>query len=355
MIARLRTASTLLCLAACPIRAGLAREKSDVIVMKNGDHITGEIKTLQSGVLKVDLDYVDGTISIDWLKIARIQSNAIFVVQLQNGSVYSATIASRQALASVPGQLELQPVGQEAIEVSAAKVVALAQSSESLTNPISGKITMGTTYTKANETAQYTIGSEFDYLETRWGSRTTYNSNLTRSNGARTATRNQVDTIAYHLLPWKNYFYAGLGSFLQSSEQGIDREIGLGAGAGRFIKNNNHIRLSVLAGLGWQRDDYVPSTLAERSQNVGVALISTNLEVFSFKKTRFNITASFAPVLTEQSRIFSKVNASYYVKLFGQVDWNLSFYGNWDTRPPGRLAGNDYGSSTGLSWSFGNK
>jgi len=36
-----------------------ARPKVDVIVMSNGDHITGEIKGLNAGVLRVDLDYVD--------------------------------------------------------------------------------------------------------------------------------------------------------------------------------------------------------------------------------------------------------------------------------------------------------
>ena len=43
-----------------------AREKTDVIVMKNGDRFTGEVKGLNGGVLAVDLDYVDGTISLQW-------------------------------------------------------------------------------------------------------------------------------------------------------------------------------------------------------------------------------------------------------------------------------------------------
>jgi hypothetical protein len=54
-------------------------------------------------------------------------------------------------------------------------------------------------------------------------------------------------------------------------------------------------------------------------------------------------------------RITFKTNATYYLKLFGKVDWNLSFYGSWDTKPPPTFSGSDYGSSTGLSWTFGNK
>ena len=44
-----------------------ARESTDVIVMRNGDHLTGEIKALNGGVLYVGLPYVVQTLSVDWL------------------------------------------------------------------------------------------------------------------------------------------------------------------------------------------------------------------------------------------------------------------------------------------------
>ena len=49
-----------------------ARESTDVIVMGNGDHLTGRIKALNGGVLYVGLPYVVETISVDWSKVARI-------------------------------------------------------------------------------------------------------------------------------------------------------------------------------------------------------------------------------------------------------------------------------------------
>ena len=50
-------------LTAASLNAG---ESTDVIVMKNGDHLTGKVKSVDRGVLFVSLDYVDGTISVDW-------------------------------------------------------------------------------------------------------------------------------------------------------------------------------------------------------------------------------------------------------------------------------------------------
>ena len=64
-----------------------ARPKVDVIVMANGDHITGEIKSLSAGVLRVDLDYVDGSVALQWMKVARVESPQLFIVHTQDGSV----------------------------------------------------------------------------------------------------------------------------------------------------------------------------------------------------------------------------------------------------------------------------
>jgi hypothetical protein len=37
----------------------------DVVLLKNGDHMTCEIKGLGKGTLFVSLDYFDGTISVE--------------------------------------------------------------------------------------------------------------------------------------------------------------------------------------------------------------------------------------------------------------------------------------------------
>jgi hypothetical protein len=54
-------------------------------------------------------------------------------------------------------------------------------------------------------------------------------------------------------------------------------------------------------------------------------------------------------------RVYVDTNASYFVKLFGKLSWNVSSYVNVDTRPPVHFSGSDYGTSSGLSLNFGNK
>jgi hypothetical protein len=118
------------------------------------------------------------------------------------------------------------------------------------------------------------------------------------------------------------------------------------------LKNTNRARVSVLGGFGGQNTNYQQNTV---SQNLASALIATNLQFFRFNKTNANVTTVLLPIISGPARVKFNMNATYYLKLRGNLSWNASFYGNWDSRPPNGLAGSDYGSSSGLTWTFGNK
>jgi hypothetical protein len=200
------------------------------------------------------------------------------------------------------------------------------------------------------------ISSELLYQWTRWGGTLRQNSNLESSTGAETATRNQFDLGAHRMLSRSHYFLGSSATFLQSSVLGIDRQTSLGIGLGRVSREHESFPILDSCRSCVARDDIraldCRSTTAECWRGVGFI----NLQAFAFKKSRLDITSTVFPAFgAYRGRVFYKTNAAYYVKLFGNVDWNLAFYGNWDTRPPPRFSGSDYGSSTGLSWTFGTK
>jgi hypothetical protein len=103
--------SIVVMLAVCLALSASGRSKTDVLVMTNCDRITCQVKSLDAGVLKVDLDYVDGTLSVDWLKVARLESTFEFLVQLQDGSVYSGTMVTSEALQGPPVKIEVRTPG----------------------------------------------------------------------------------------------------------------------------------------------------------------------------------------------------------------------------------------------------
>ena len=87
-------------LTVCSAAELTARNKTDVVLMANGDRFTCEIKRLEKGVLYASFDYVDGTVSIEWSKVARVESSQLFIVHVQDGSIYEGTIRTPETPAS---------------------------------------------------------------------------------------------------------------------------------------------------------------------------------------------------------------------------------------------------------------
>src|SRR5271155_4420600 len=80
---RMLLLAILVALVCSPVWAKVKRH--DVVIMKNGDHLTGDVKKLENGVLYIETDYFSGSIGLDWLQVEKLQSTADFQVVLKNG------------------------------------------------------------------------------------------------------------------------------------------------------------------------------------------------------------------------------------------------------------------------------
>ena len=342
-------ALTFVLLIALPL---VARTKTDVVVMKNGDHLTGEIKGLSEGVLYLDMEYILGTSSVQWSKVEHLESRQLFLVKTEDGSVYTGTLSTAETADARPVQIQVLESSGTQVVIDRTHVVEMDTTSEKFLQRFNGYINTGIIYSKGNQSTQYSLGSQAVYPRERWGAGANFNSTLSSSTGASASTRNQLDVDAFRLMRWNNWFYEGLGTFLQSTEQGIIRQGTFGGGVGRYLKNTNRARITLLGGFAGQNTDYRQNIAP---QNLSSGLIATNLQFFWFNRTNGNLNAVFLPVISDPGRVKFNMNATYYIKLTGNLSWNVSFYGNWDNRPPDGLSGSDYGSSSGLSWKFGNK
>lgn len=331
----------------------LARERTDVLVMKNGDRMTCEIMGLEGGVLYVKFDYIDGTTSVDWAKVARLESNQLFVVKTENGSVYTGTLRTLQTPADRPVQIQVVQSSEQQITVNNSQVVQMVPTSDNFWQRFNGGVSVGIIYSKGSTSTQYSLGSDIAYLRERWNGRASFNSNLSYSTRANTSTRNSLNLSSLRLLPLNNWFYSGIATFLQSSQQGIPLQTTLGGGIGRYLINTNRASVSVLAGAAWQNTDYTRSIVPISNHNIAAALIYTEASLFKFRKTNLDATTYLLPAISDPGRVRFNVNASYYIRILRDLRWNISFYGNWDNRPPPTFSGSDYGSSSGLSWTFG--
>jgi putative salt-induced outer membrane protein YdiY len=333
-----------------------AREKTDVVIMRNGDRLTCEIKGLTADALYISLDYALGTVSIDWFKVDHLESNQLFVVKTQNGEVYSGTLSMPQTEAERPVSIiEVADPSGAKVELPKNEVTRMDQEFARFWQRFNGSFGLGAIYNKGNQSTQYSLSSDVDYPRERWAASVSYDSVLSSSQGISPSTRNQLDVSAYRLMAWNNWYYKGTADFLQSSEQGINLQSTFAGGVGRYLKNTNRLSLTITGGFAYQRIAYGKSVLVAAPENVSSAWISSQLKLFQFDRTNLIATASLLPALSDPGRVHFNVNTSYYIKIWAKFNFNVSFYGNWDTRPPPGFSGSDYGTSVGLNWTFGNR
>jgi hypothetical protein len=332
-----------------------AQKNTDVIVMKNGDRFTCEIKGLSAGVLSIKLNYVDGTIGVQWSQVAHLESNQLFLVHTEGGDVYTGKISATGLSSDPPIKIEIAEAPEKEVEVARRNVIQLNQTSAGFWRRFDGAVNTGLLYSKGNESVQYNIGSQVAYNRERWSSQLNINSSFASNSNSSLTTRNQIDLSTLRLLRWNNWFYAGTGSFLQSSVQDINLQTTLGGGVGRYLKNTNRTSIYVLGGFGWQSAGYGHKEGDLGTQNTAVGFVGSEIKAFRFKKTNLDVSTSLLPSISDAGRVHYNLNAVYYVKIFQDLSWNFSFYGSWDSRPPVTLPKSDYGTSSGLSWTFGNR
>lgn len=331
-----------------------ARDKSDVLVLNNGDHLTCEIKGLDKGVLYIGLDYVHGTVEVDWSKVSQVSSKQIFLVSTEDGRNYVGALSVAEGEASRMIRIEAVEDTINPVLVKQRAVVGMSQTSQNFWQRFSGDINSGFTFSKANETVQYSLGADAEYLRKSWSSGATFNSTLTSSTGVPTSTRNNVMMYYRHLMRWDKWFYMGIGTTLQSTEQNIRFQGTVGSGVGRYVANTNHVLINVFSGLAYQNTAYTQTGTRPPNENTAAAMLGVDASLFRFGKTKVTLDAVTIPALNQPGRVYNNVSATHYVKFWGNFTWNLSFYGNWDNQPPSTFSGSDYGVTSGLGWTFGN-
>ena len=130
--------------------------------MKNGDRMTGEIKGLDQDTLYVSLSYVISTLSVDWTKVARLESKQLFIVKTQDGSVYTGSLKMAETAEGRPVQIQEVNTPKKELTIESSRLVQMTETSEKFWQRFNGGVNTGITYSKGNQATQYNLGSEAD-------------------------------------------------------------------------------------------------------------------------------------------------------------------------------------------------
>lgn len=326
-----------------------ARPSTDVLILKNGDKLTCEIKKLDHGYLNVGLDYVDGTVQVDWTKIARIQSSQLFVITDQKGTVFVGPLSSAKRESDGVPFVTIK-TGESIASIPKADVTAIRQTETRFWRNLHGAVSVGSNFTKSNDQSQFSASASASYIKPYWSASSDFQSAFNGSRSASSNLRRDLNLSAMRLLNRKNYFVSGIGNFLRSDEQQLDLRTTLGGGLGKLLLSEDRTRFYVLGGAVWTREHYATTT--SPFFNSAEGLVGAKLEYFRFKTTNYYISASAFPSMSEPGRIRFDGNTGVKYEIVKDLYLNFTFYVNYDSQPPRATTKSDYGGMSSLGWSF---
>jgi hypothetical protein len=322
-----------------------AREKSDVVWLVNGDRITGEIKRLEHGVLRLGTDSL-GTVNIEWDDIKTIESDHEFQFERTDGKRVTGGLAA----APEPQQLIVK-IEDETVTFAQEDVVRISQIEETFWQRVNGSMTFGYSFTKASDVAQGNLGFRATH---RSEIRSFSIDGSTIITSDQDSDKTQRSTLRLNMTRFRanRWFNSYLLGFEQNDELGLSLRTSLGAGIGRYLKQTNKSELAVLGGLIGTSEELKGDDA--RQENLE-GLLGVDYSRYILDSPEMNLSASlFAfPSITESGRTRAQLDINLRWELIEDLFWDLNYYNTYDSDPSSDTeTNNDYGIVTSIGYSF---
>lgn len=320
-------------------------QKTDVVILNNGDKITGELKYLKVGILTFKTDNME-TISIQWNKIKSITTKNFFEIELVDGRVYFGSIE----LSEEDGMLIVKGVTLDT-NLFMKYIVRINRIKESFWDIIEGSVQFGFSFTKASNIGQLSFGGNAKYRTKINVSELKLNSVITTTESEPTSSKNDLSFSYQHNLEY-TWFGTGIIALQENTELGIKLRTSLGAGIGNNIIQSGNQWFYSLAGLSVNRE--VKTDQGEATYNVE-GLINAQYQFFKYEHpTATLLTYIYIfPSLSDLGRYRFNYDAELSWEIILDFYWSLSFYYEYDSQPQsGSASQTDYRIDTSIKYIF---
>lgn len=324
----------------------LARDKTDVITLRNGNRITGEIYKLEYGVLQLKTDDM-GTVNIEWDGVVDIQSVYTFDIERIGGARLRGTLAKAEG-----GGRQLQVTNQDGMHrIAADEVTRIAQLESTFWSRINGSFAFGYDFVKSTDISVLSLQFDSTYRGEHIVASLSVDSNSSKTPDRGTLDRNAISFAYRWLRPGRN-FLAGLANLERNEELGIDHRLQLGGGFGRYVHQTPHSEVSGVAGVTVNSERSIDSSENQESAELVFGL-GWRIYKLDTPKTSLASELALYPSLTEEDRYRGHADISLRYEIISDFFFDLSFYYDYDSEPLSETSEkDDYGITTSLGYSF---
>ena len=326
-------------------------QKTDVVVMINGDVITGEVKGLSRGKLDYSTDDV-GRLSIEWGKVIGLTSRHHFEVKRASGAKFYGQLSSPQNDGTVI------VLGEGADTLRIWDVVEINPLAAGFFQRTRAYLDAGFTFAKANTATTFNLTGQLDYRGSKLGGTLSFDSYAQGQDNSPTTARNTIALRGVRFLP-NRWSAVLLTQAEQNDELNLDLRFTAGAAAARMLHQSNRSEVLAATGLVVTEERFSSTSEGEAPADTSKAnleaLLSVEWDAFRFDSPKLDFTTGLVlfPSISSLGRVRGEYTLRLKYELVKDFNVGINLTDTFDSRPPDETASNnDFITSLTIGWSY---
>lgn len=335
--------ATVIVLASFSFAANAA--KTDVVILVNGNAVTGEVKSLEFGSLRYSTDSM-GTVNIDWEDILSVTSQQNLQIELTDGTRYFGKI--------FPGDdsyfVRIVTASEELV-VESSQVVRITpiETSERFLERLDGSFSFGIQTTKSTEVTTSNLAADVSYRTRKYLLGTRLNSSITEQPNEPTTARQSVG-FNYQRFRNNRWFTDWFTTWEKNDALEIAGRAAAGVALGRYIVQTNKSQFSLAVGAQGARTNYIgeEESATEGEGRIEIRYLRRRLA----PETSFRFTSTIFPLLSDFSQYRAESDLSLRREVFEDFFLDLTVGYSYISNPTADAEKSDYTATTSIGYSF---
>ena len=319
--------------------------KTDVVLLINGNTITGEIKSLEFGSLRYSTDSM-GTVSIDWEDIVSITTKQTLQVEVSDGTRYFGRLDSAE------DRFEIKVITlSDEVDLHTSRIVRMIpiDAEESFLERLDGSFALGFDSEKSSDVTTLRTTADINYRTRQYlvGLQATVNNTTQAEDETRNRTNIRGNYQRFRDNRWFTDWFTG---WERHDELGIQSRVSGGGALGRYLVQNNRNQLSLTGGLNITSTDFTgddPSTETVEGR-IQVRYLHRNLD----PEAKITFTTNIFPLLEDLRQYRAESELIFRREFVEDLFFDITLSHSYTTNPPTDANKTDYTLTTSIGYSW---
>lgn len=317
--------------------------KSDTLVLRNGDRVTGEFRQLQRGIVTFKTDAAS-TIYIKWPRVITAKTEKTFEIVMADGSTHLGSLPEL----GEAGRLNIL-IESRTFDVARDSVVEMVRIKKTVWERLDGDVSAGLDFTQQESKLDLNLATSIDYnvAHNRFG--LNFSGTFTRQDEVDDIRRGNASALYARELS-NSWFWAGGADAQSNSQLSLDFAWSIGSGPGRYLVRTNRVMLGSWIGLYYRTEQYE----AEEVRTTIPLSLTTDFQWFVWSGLSTDVSSRLviSPILDDSGRWQITFVTSLSRELVSSLYLSIGVTEIYDSRPPTDANKNDFSFTSSLGWTF---